>query len=209
MKTKKLTLFYPCYNSNKNNKKNNKNPHQNLTEGSLGKVKNQIYWISTSVWNTSPVAKGALAHCMQCSTNWNTSPGFFLTTCSDHEEITVICKSWWKITSRSSHDKLSDHKSRKNHGKITEKSRRNHEEIMVTISSPVNFRLNKFFDPRSSSIRKCCCRENKRKRKRRKVEKNGENSSPLTLLTNGLNSDWLQRRRAPADHLGAPSDYPG
>ena len=55
--------------------------------------------------------------------------------------------------------------------------------------APVNFRLNKFFDPRSSSIRKGCDRENKRKRKRRKVEKNGENSSPLKLLPNHLNGE--------------------
>ena len=39
VKTKKLTLVYPCYTSNKNNN----NPHQNLTEGSVRKVRNQIY----------------------------------------------------------------------------------------------------------------------------------------------------------------------
>ena len=55
------------------------------------------------------------------------SRGFYHTTCSDHEEITVICKKLWKITSRSRHDKLSDHTSRKNHWKITE----NHGKIMV------------------------------------------------------------------------------
>ena len=54
--------------------------------------------------------------------------------------------------------------------------------------------LNKFFNPRSSSMRKGCYREEEEVEE---GEKNGENSSSLTSLpVNHLNCDRLQRWRA-------------
>ena len=69
--------------------------------------------------------------------------GFYLTTCSDHEEITVICKKLVENQqSRHGHVTISfqfiNH-VRKNHEKITVKSRRNQEKSWSLIGHDIKF----------------------------------------------------------------------
>ena len=66
---------------------------------------------------------------MGCQGQVEAGAGSYLTTCSDHEEITVICKKLVeKQQSRHGHVTISFHFI--NHGKIMGKSRRNIVEIM-------------------------------------------------------------------------------